>query len=41
MVPEIKDRIEKFITKLHNDYAVKDADSLYQINTQLFNLARI
>ena|GEM_PF-3938734 len=41
MIPEVKEQIESFVTKLHSDYAVKDADSLYQLNTQLFNLACI
>ena len=41
MLPEIKETISNFMIKLHNDYAVSGGDSLYQMNTQLFNIARL
>lgn len=40
-LPEIKQKISKFILKLNSDYSVNDGNSLYQVNIQLFNLANL
>ena len=39
MLPEIKKKISKFMVEICRDYSVDDADSIYQLNTQFFNLA--
>jgi len=38
MVPEIKQKISQFILKLNEDYTVPDANAIYQVNLQIFNI---
>ncbi|MCK5073417.1 MAG: TIGR02147 family protein [Bacteriovoracaceae bacterium] len=39
MVPVLKKKIQEFIVKIYNDFSVEDGNTIYQINSQLFNLA--
>ncbi len=41
MIPKIQERILKFIVDLDEDFSSNDANSIYQANIQLFNIAEV
>ena len=41
MIPILQKRITDFMTCLNQEFSAADGNALYQVNLQLFNIARI